>query len=62
MCLDDTFVGSLLDGLGVGTLSQQQSDGTEYDTLSRSCLTGYHRETRMQLYVKRVNQREVAYI
>ena len=37
--LDDALVGSLLDGFRVGTLPQQQPDGSEDDALSCSRLT-----------------------
>ena len=59
MCLDDTLVGSLLYCLRVGTLSQQQSDGSKNDTLSCSRLSCDDGETGMQLDVESVDKCEV---
>ena len=57
MSLDDAFLCTHLHRLGVGTLSQQQSDGTQNDTLTCARLTCHHRETAAKLHIELVNQR-----
>ena len=52
-------VSSSLDRLAVGTVTQKQSDGTEDDTLSCSCLTRDDGEARIERDVQLVDEREV---
>ena len=59
MGLYHTTVGALFQGLQVGSLSQQQSDGTEHDALAGSRLTGDDRESWIQVDIQDVNQCEV---
>ena len=59
MGLDDAFLCTRLDALRVGSLTQQQSDGTQYDALARARLTGDDREARIQFDVQLVNQRKI---
>ena len=54
MGLDDAFLCTRLDALRVGSLTQQQSDGTQYDALACARLTGDDREARIQLNVQMV--------
>ena len=56
MGLDDAFLCTRLDALRVGTLTQQQPDGTQYDALARTRLTGYHREARIQFDIQMVDE------
>ena len=59
---DDTFVGSGLDGLQIGPLSQKQANGTEDNRLTCTGLTGNHREARLEIDVQLFNQRIVLYV
>ena len=55
--LDDALVGSLLDGLRVGPLSQEQGDGAEDDTLTGTRLSRNDREARIEFNIQFINQR-----
>ena len=57
--LDDALVGSLLERLGVGSLAQQQPDGSQDDALARSRLAGDDGESWMQLDVEDVDKRKI---
>jgi hypothetical protein len=45
MGLDDAFLCTRLDALRVGSLTQQQSDGTQYDALASARLTSENGKT-----------------
>ena len=61
MGLDDTLRRPCLDGLGVGPLTEQQTNGTEYDALSGARLARNDREAGVEPYVERVDEGEVLY-
>jgi len=61
MGLDDTLRRPCLDGLGVGPLTEQQTNGTEYDALSGARLARNDREAWVEPYVERVDEGEVLY-
>ena len=54
--LNDTFVGSLLDGLQVSPLTEQKADSPQNDTLSSTCLTSDDRESAPKLHVELVDE------
>ena len=59
VCLYEATVASALDDLRVGPLSEQQSDGAEYDALTGSRLAGEYRESRVELHVQLFDERIV---
>ena len=54
-----TFVSPLLNGLPVGSLPQQQANGSENDAFASSRLTGDNREAVVEVDVQFVYQRKV---
>ena len=50
-----TLVSATFDGLRVGTLTQQQPNGSKYDALAGTRLTGNDREPAVQFNVQLVN-------
>ena len=59
MRLNDAFVSSFLDLSGVRSLSQEQMDGSEDDAFTSSRLTGDDRESRMEINVELIDEREI---
>ena len=59
VCLDGASVASCLDGLGVGSVAEQQTDGTQDDALACTCLARDDGEAWMQLDVELVDECKV---
>ena len=59
--LNDTTVGTLTYGLGVGTLTQEHGHGAKEHGLSVSCLTGNDRETCREINLDLLDKREITY-
>ena len=60
-CFYHTFFRTLLNALSIRTLSQNQGKSTQYNGLSCTRLTGYHRKTFVELNVQAVYQNKVPY-
>ena len=60
-CFYHTFFRTFLNALSIRTLSQNQGKSTQYNGLSCTRLTGYHRKTFVELNVQAVYQNKVPY-
>ena len=58
---DDATILASFDAAGVGTLSQQQTNGAEQDTLAGTRLASDHAEAPVEVDVQLVNERVVLY-
>ena len=61
-CLNDALVATTLHLLCIGAVAKQQSYGTDDDALSGTGFARNDGETRVELHLKMVDEREVAYI
>ena len=61
-CLNDALVATTLHLLRIGAVAKQQSYGTDDDALSGTGFASNDGETRVELHLKMVDEREVAYI
>ena len=62
MCFDDALAGTRLDGLAIGTLAYQQTDGAQDDGLTRTGLAGNDRKACVEVDIERLNQCIVLYM
>ena len=59
MRFNHAFLSPLLDGFRISPLSQQQTQGSEYDTLACTCLASDDREALIEFDIQLINQSEV---
>jgi hypothetical protein len=62
VCFDNALGRSCLDAFRVGTLAQQESDGSEDDGFSRTRLTRNDGEAALEVNVEAVNECVVLYV
>ena len=62
LCLNHTFRGSLANGFAIGSLSQQQGQGTQHNRFAGTSLASNHREARLERDVELIYQCIVLYM